>query len=294
VAPTPRPSASQHYPPTLGWPTCRNHLRLRINEQRPCMSPWLEEFLVRDFCTEGVTPIRLPQALCKVIALDPYGSDGLILDVIEACYRASTFKNKKNPHTQLTREILKEIPTVEHAIAALRSFLSRYPEAGSWMLCGAYLRWKEVHKPKKVQYLGVENTRVTLAHLQEEFFQCWADTLKRPIPGVKSGPFLHRFQSGPLLYQQPLDEQDKPPLDPALNGLAFQLAFLFRRATSKQVISWATGSSMPTTGKPHYPIVTLLAKCALPDRHHITSSLIRDRIAHLVKKKVTLASWPTN
>lgn len=290
---TPRRYGTVSRTPVPDWPTCRHHLRVRIKELRPSMSDWLEDFLTQDSCAEGLKPITLPRALCKILSLDPNGSDGLLLDVVEACYHASKFNDRFKVQRDRNRDILKELPTVEQAITTLRSFLSRYPDIGSWMLGGAYLHWKQSHKPRKVQFLGIQDTRATLAELQEDFLGSWAKTLKAPIPSLKCGPFLYRFQSGPLLYQKALDEQDTPPLDPALNGLVFNLAFLFRRATSKETFFWATGSPMPTNGKPHYPLVTLLTVCALPDRCHLTASIVKDRITYLVKKRVSLASWPT-
>jgi hypothetical protein len=50
---------------------------------------------------------------------------------------------------------------------------------------------------------------------------------------------------------------------------------------------------MPAKRRPHYPLITLLARAAPPDRE-LTPSIVKDRVAYLVKKQVLLMTWPTN
>ena len=63
------------------------------------------------------------------------------------------------------------------------------------------------------------------------------------------GPFLHRFQEGALVFEQPRDQQDRGLTDPVLTTLLFQLVYLFRRftagVTSRGQPSMAADPRMP-------------------------------------------------
>jgi hypothetical protein len=134
------------------------------------MCRWLERFLSQNIGLGGMNPTALAPALRKIVTLGPDGSDGLLLDVIQALLSGHNVYDRFKLQRKQNRDIVaKEFPTVQQAIVVLRSFLGQHPDAGSLMLGGAYLHWKGRHQPKKVQFHGIQDSRVSFAELQEEF-----------------------------------------------------------------------------------------------------------------------------
>lgn len=247
-------------------------------------------------------PLTLRSAMQAIYVLQEHSEDKTLLyDVLDTCYDAATYSESKDPllaQRVNDSEFLEDLPRLRTAITQIRQFLSKYPLRTSYAVAGGLLEWKDRRKGEVI-FPAVRGERIDLHQLLEELLACFDSALEQGLHGAKRGGWLHRVQLGALLYPDntPVDEKTFQP-NIRLNSLLFHLVFLFRQATSPNPIRAMLGAPMPPTGKPHYPLVTMLANAALPDDCS-TSSLgsvlseqqTRQRILRL-QQQVKWAPWP--
>ena len=227
-------------------------------------------------------------ALQKTYQLDKTGTDALLYWVLYACYQATTTDLPDRSRRQKDSEIKKEFPSQIKALTKITKFMKRYPEASSWALAQSYLAWKGNHPGYGIQCNTGDET-LSFAIVCEDLLTCYATELSNGVTSVKHGNLMHRWKTGPLLYPNPLDQQNAQPQS-KVNGLLFHLAFLFRLYTSPNPHGrWQSGERMPTTGKPWIPLVTVLTNATLETDLSIEE--VRSIIHSLVKKKVGLIPW---
>lgn len=246
-----------------------------VSRDFPGMSPWLAKFL----SAEREEALRVVK---ETLLLDPQGSYWLLEEVLCHCYKASTFQDLDRKQRTQAGDFLTGRKQARPAIKKLRKLLKQYPQQVGWVIARAHLMQKNISvKPG-----------ISLVQAFDEFLACLDESFQDNVLGAKSGSFLHRYRSGPLLYSAPLDSH-RSQGDGALNGLVFALAFHFRRATnSQQGTSWNNGQLMPRNGKPCTPLIARYARLVFPSREKDTEEdKINDRLKRL-GKYAALTSWP--
>jgi hypothetical protein len=84
-----------------------------------------------------------------------------------------------------------------------KRFLKRHPDEAGLLIVDALLAWKDHHKGM-ARFPYVEGQKLPLVTLLDELLEHFSAALGRyAMPAV----MLHRYQTGPLLYQTPLDQQ---------------------------------------------------------------------------------------
>jgi hypothetical protein len=129
------------------------------------------------------------------------------------------------------------------------------------------------------------------------------DTLESPRL-VKSGPFMHRFQSGPLIYNKPLDKRSARG-DALVNGLLFETVLLARQFTVRPPFLIQRGMVMPTLktyaadrtlrapGRPLWPVAAAIVSDVL--NTNLTDNAARNRLTILINRNPGLGwvGWPS-
>lgn len=246
-----------------------------VSRDFPGMGPWLAKFL-------SVDRDETQKVVKETLLLDPQGSYWLLGEVLYHCYKASTFQDSDRKQRTRTSAFLTDRKQARPAIKKLRKLLKQYPRQVGWVIARAHLMQKNISvKPG-----------TSLVQAFDEFLVCLDESFQDNVLGAKSGSFLHRYRSGPLLYSAALDLH-RSQGDAALNGLVFALAFHFRRATNgQQGTSWNNGQLMPRNGKPCTPLIARYAGLVFPRREKNTEEdKINDRLKRL-GKYAALTSWP--
>ena len=113
------------------------------------------------------------------------------------------------------------------ALDLVRRFVERYPEHVGWAAGRFVLGLRE----SGFQFGAVGVSEMPAAEMLHRLLLILHESLQSSLP-AKRGAFLHRFQEGGLVFEQPRDEQDRGLDDPVLTTLMFQLVYLFRRFTA--------------------------------------------------------------
>jgi len=256
--------------------------------------PWLDKFIaseVRIGASSNSPGFGVKTALQKTCQLDKTGITTLLYWVLCACYQAATTDLSDRSRRQKDSEFLKECPSQVKALTKIIKFMKRYPDYCSWPLAQAYLTWRGDHPGYGIQVIMGDNKSLPFATICEPLLTNYATALKNGVGARNKGPWLHRVKAGPLLYPDsvPLDRQKAQP-DVKVDGLLFHLTFLFRLYTSSNPHGrWQAGQRMPTSGKPHIPLVTLLTNATLGK--DLSIEVARSRVQSLAKKGVGLIGW---
>ncbi len=121
--------------------------------------------------------------------------------------------------------------------------------------------------------------------------KAYADRLERMWREREFGPWHHRFQVGPLLFQKPIDRQSARTA--LASGLLFGTTFWARWLTSPKVFVVTAGMPMPTKiGDPLWPVAAELLGEALEE--HVAEKEARERLNKLISRnpKVGWYGWP--
>ncbi len=224
----------------------------------------------------------------------------LLSQVLQICYFSATLpvKDPNKAMRERDTEILRHVKNQGKAVKTLCVFLRRYPEATNWAMGHALLKWKANHQGK-AHLPFIKDQSLSPSRFLEEILNLYGQALEKGIPGVKKGPWIHRWQFGALLYpdKHPLDQQIKQP-EHRLNSLLFHLAFLFRQATASKPILAMAGTPMPAGGKPHYDLILQFAYLVFPQlcetsgEEELGVYTIKARLFEIKKIGVTLGNWP--
>ena len=218
--------------------------------------------------------------------------------VLRSCYSAWLFEKGPDPleqRRQQANEIIAQIADQHKAIKTLRGFFRRHSNEVGPALAASLLCLKR----KNISLSTRDGTSLKVDVLFDEILAAYEESLKQPILGVKYGPFTHRSQLGCLDYGRAIDYQKARP-DAAVNGLLFELVFLFRRWTASSEYAFPfrfmQGEAMPKRGRPCYKQVILLINAALcrDVDDQIDEQLAKDRLTKLIKANpaVGLVAWP--
>jgi hypothetical protein len=121
---------------------------------------------------------------------------------------------------------------------------------------------------------------------------------------VKDGPFMHRFQSGPLVYHNPIDKHSARG-DVLVNGLLFGAVLFARQFTARPRFLIQRGMVMPTPktyaadktsrapGRPLWPVAAAIVSDVL--NVHLTDNAARNRLTALAHRNPGLGwfGWPS-
>lgn len=261
----------------------RRDLTRSVLREWPEMESWLHCFMSDDIKT----------LIRRTVVLDPHQSYSLMRDVLLNCYKASTFTEPEKTFRDTANQYLIDRRRAYPAIKKLRDLAKRYPNYVSWVVAraNAICSTKNSESHPRLSYSG--SSPAPYSQALDEFMEALAKSFERDdVPGVRCGSYMHRYQSGCLLFSKPIDLYTSRG-DTALNGLIFSLAFHFRRATNgKQELPWNSGQPMPNVGKPCIPLIAQYAWRVFERREkEITEDKIADRLKHLMKR-ATLTSWP--
>ena len=113
--------------------------------------------------------------------------------------------------------------------------------------------------------------------------------LKKEMPELHGGPFLHRFTFGNLHFDAAIEAGRKPEVS---TMLAFELVFYLRMFTAGRAAdSWQVGQDMPKDGEPCYKLAAMFCNATLGSQ--LDDGQIEDRLRHL-SPGIGLQPWPKN
>ncbi len=268
------------------WPNMKRELTRSVSHKWPEMESWLHSFMSDD--NDIKTLIR------RTVALDPHDSYFLIQEVLRNCYKASTFREPEKDLRDTASQYLIDRRRARPAIKKLRDLAKQYPNYVGFEVARANAICSTRNPERHSRLSWISTSPAPLSLIFDEFMKALDESFQRDdVKGIRSGSYLHRYQSGTLLYSTPIDLHTSRE-DAALNGLIFSLAFHFRRATNgKQELPWNNGQPMPDVGEPRIPLIAQYAWLVFPNRREkITEDRIRDRLKHLIAKGATMSSWP--
>ena len=206
--------------------------------------------------------------LLKLWKVHPDGFDELVLCVLNACEAAREHLGVSDINAERRRrdrQVLADLPRALDALEEFRRFVQHYPEHVGWATVHLILELRE----DGIRF-GMDGARIMPT---VEMLQRMLEVLDKSLRNnllAGHGPFLHRFQEGALVFDQPRDQQDRSLGDPVLTTLMFELVFLFRRftagVTKRRESLYAADPRMPTDGQPCYRLAVAFVDAAL-DRH---------------------------
>jgi hypothetical protein len=184
--------------------------------------------------------------------------------VLQHCDAARVYNWPEKQYRQADCDALSE---TKNAIANMRTvarFYRSFPLQSSPAICaamlrsGVHLRVKE--DPRSIDQgvaLGAGQAR-RLATL----LTAAADELENGGLLAKSGPMLHRFRHGPLLFSQPIEGKADAP--EAATCLAIVLSFLFRLQDTNGEMTYQMGDLVNVqSGRPQWKLVAQFVDDAL-------------------------------
>lgn len=250
---------------------------------------WLNKFEISDLGGSALN--RLKKKFSKDSTLENF--ERLHFMILKNCYFAKTYNIEKDPNEILRKSyeisFSKDLKSTINNIAKIRRFIKNYPNAASWAMLQAYYKLND----KNCKIYSDKEDKDKLHEILNVLLEGFSEGLSQPIPGVKSGPWLHRWAIGPLLYpdRKPLDQQSQRPKDIVLSGLAFILVSIFREHTNNWKGDWRNlGRSMPEYGKPKIPLVVDFLNATL--NLSLEEKNVKDIIKQLVNLNVTINRWP--
>lgn len=213
--------------------------------------------------------------------------------ILNNCFLAETYKNEIDPN-EISRKLYEgsfsiDLESSVKSVVKVRNFIKRYPDASSWAMLQAYDKLKD----NNIKFSLENNDKINLHEILDILLEGFYEGLNQPIPGVKAGPWLHRWAIGALLYPEssPLDQQSQRPKDNALSSLAFILVSIFREHTNNWRGNWRNcGRPMPKYGDPNNSLVTDFINATFNLTK--TEGDIKPLVRNLEKKKVTINKWP--
>jgi len=224
--------------------------------------------------------------------LHKFDDKNLIIHILEACYSASQYSPSKDASAKERRNdaySTAEIKAQLTAIKQLRTYAKNYQKAADAAGYRAYLNLKEIGI--FIQFKGEKEKR--MHELLDNLLDSYADALQKPLLGIGSNSFLHRFTYGCLKYDDPV-KSGRPPSKQLM--LIFNLALLFRKyseaISSGQNLRWQTGEPMPKDGKPSMRLVAELASKTLNKTIHVKKA--QKQLYDLTNRNptVSLIPWP--
>jgi hypothetical protein len=226
-------------------------------------------------------------------ALGNYQPD-LILDlqncVVTACVDAQQYKltgtDAYQKRRDSDRKVSKRISGQLKAIQKLQDFIQDHNRYVRNALVAMKLRNALSHSDDKDEDI-TESWNAVLGN--------YGRSLQKAIP-AKQGPFLHRFQIGPLRYVKPVDNVRGKRPNAAEAGLLFQLVLYFRRFShgEKNFAVILGHDEMPVgIGRPHYEVCAKLLGAALNVRSRRPET-VRKRLEELLKynEGISFSGWP--
>ncbi len=173
--------------------------------------------------------------------------------VIEACIAAQNYEAASDDENALRRrvdsEFLAGLPKHRRDVRKVANFIRRY--AGR---LGPAL--KQMHHVKSVRIMFEQKT--SLGAAWRALLSAYEQALEASHLPTKKGPFVHRFQHGPLDFGEPIDQRSGAHIAAAETGLLFQLALYFKRYTwgvpAEALGYLQTGEPMPSDGNPCWPL----------------------------------------
>jgi hypothetical protein len=270
------------------------------------MSVWTDEPLPRLF--PKWVKARYPSAVGELQKIDDGSSRFWLFawrcietaEIARAWRRASEndYLEPNEAQRRLDVEYAESLCAVANAARRIADHIRRYPTKAASALAIAMLRLKDddgcvpvitlTSEPEGVNPFGFGPK--TLPDVIERMLRHYADAL-RTSPLSKTGPFIHRFQTGALLYADPIDTKSARP-DPVFTSLLFGLALLTRRFTAKEDGPSPSGCALPANGKVLWPLVVAFLKDTFGQS--LSSKTIQDRFRQLLKRNpdVKWMGWP--
>jgi len=213
--------------------------------------------------------------------------------ILYNCFLADIYKKETDPNNSLRKLYEGSFPIdLESTISnvdKIRNFIKHYPDASSWAMLQAYNKLKD----NNFKFYSVNVDKKNLHEFLDILLEGLSEGLRKPIPGVKSGPWLHRWAIGALLYPEnsPLDQQPQRPKDIAVSSLAFILVSIFREHTNNWEGSWRDcGRPMPKYGAPNNSLVADFINSTFNLTK--TEDDIKQTVRILEKKNAMINKWP--
>jgi len=217
----------------------------------------------------------------------------LQLLILKNCFLAQIYKEEKDPNANLRKlyegSFSKDLESVIKSVVKVRNFVTQYPEVSSWAMLPAYNKLKD--NEFKIESHNID--KIPFAEFLNILLEGLSEGLSKPIPGVKAGPWLHRWAIGALLYPEdlPLDQQPQRPKNVALSSLAFILVSIFREHTNNWEGKWRDrGRPMPKYGAPSIGLVTDFVNATL--NLNKTGDDLKNMVRKMEKLNVTINIWP--
>ena len=199
---------------------------------------------------------------------------------------------------QRDTEYLKSLEAQISAARRLAKHIERFPDKAAWAFGAALLRLKEdlgsvplltlTSEPEGVNRFGYGPG--TVPHVMAAMLNYYAEQIEQE-PLAKAGPFMHRFQLGPLLFEEAIDKRSARA-DPSITGLLFELTLFARRYTSQSNIILCSGTKMLRSGRP----LSHVAVALIGDTFdvHLSEREAGDRLHQLLKRNpgVSWIGWP--
>jgi hypothetical protein len=193
----------------------------------------------------------------------------VILTAIEYCEQARRYDWEKDNTTRLADRNARKLVRNKNPIVNARElarFLEEFPQQTMQPIMAAILK-SGVHlrtmadDPETIN-LGVAFSKshsLRMARLLAEF----ANELASGALFAQTGPFMHRFRVGPLLYPKPVDGRTRQAGADERTCLAVFLSFLFRVHSLTGSFAYQSGETIPKEGNPRWPLVAQLVTDAL-------------------------------
>lgn len=148
-------------------------------------------------------------------------------------------------------------------------------------------RVPEAERAKSAAWLRLDEKR-SIAVMWPTFFRNLAEELRKKLPEIDGGPWLHLYTIGNLHYSKRI-EGHVPDLT---TMLAFELTFYLRRWSLGQADHvWASGTRMPKGGKPHNDVAASFINAVLILRPQLTGEHLGNRLKRL-PRDIGLIAWP--
>jgi hypothetical protein len=159
--------------------------------------------------------------------------------------------------------------------------IQKVPHPARWAAARAMITVRQGHQTSRWAMSQAEFSRWLLHY---------ADVLESH-PVCQKGPFMHRFQLGPLLFAGPLDRRSRLA-DDIETGLLFGLTLLSREFSAPECESVQLPVMMPRGGDPRWPIAVAALSDALDI--HLDEKAAQTRVCKLLERHPDLGwmGWP--
>ena len=169
--------------------------------------------------------------------------------VLDACTKAQNYEvapaDRNIIRRRMDSEFLRDLPRHRQDVKGVANFIRQYGGRVGPAL-------KQMHRVEGIQIVFSKKTSLDAAWFA--LLSAYEAALEPHYLPAKSGPFVHRFQDGPLDFGEAIDRRRGPRIKAAQTGLLFELALYFKRFTSGvdgDLLGYMqTGEPLPLSGNP--------------------------------------------